>query len=67
MEVGTTAIAAYLREYEGERILVLNNLTKKSQEIHLPFKIPATATEIITQTFQSPAHLAPYQYLWIRL
>jgi len=35
-EAGTPAVAAYWRSYQGERLLILNNLSDIQQDISLP-------------------------------
>jgi maltose alpha-D-glucosyltransferase/alpha-amylase len=69
VDVGTSGVAAYLREYQGERLLILNNVTDGNLEINLPFTIPPDATEILTgeHPLPTPLTLSPYQYLWIKL
>jgi maltose alpha-D-glucosyltransferase/alpha-amylase len=72
VKVGTTEVAAYLRTYRGERILVLNNVTNQPQSIRLPFPLPANARDLLTNTNPlSPGcneiTLLPYQYYWIEL
>jgi maltose alpha-D-glucosyltransferase/alpha-amylase len=72
VDVGTTGVAAYLREYQGERILVLNNVTSQPQSIRLPFPLPSNARDLLTSTIpDSPGsdqmNMLPYQYFWIKL
>ena len=69
VDVGTTAVAAYLREFQGEQILILNNLSDKSQTIKIPFDLPSSAKNILTKApiNPQPSTLNPYQYLWIKL
>jgi len=67
VNAGTTAVAAYLRTYRDESVLILNNLTDTEQIVHLPFDLPSTAIDLLTgETLNtSQLSLAPYQYYWI--
>jgi len=69
VDVGTTSVAAYIREYKGERILVLNNVSGESQSIRIPFELPPTAIDLFSNAplTSSLDSLVPYQYFWIRL
>lgn len=69
VDPGTTAVAAYLRVYPGERLLILNNLSDQAQAIHLPFDLPQNARDLLKDSLIDPEldTLSPYQYLWIKL
>jgi maltose alpha-D-glucosyltransferase/alpha-amylase len=72
VDAGTTGVAAYLREYQGERILVLNNVSNQLQPIRLPFPLPANARDLLNDTIpglpgSDELKLLPYQYFWIML
>jgi len=57
------AIAAYIRKYRGENILVIHNLSNKTQEI----EISHNATDAFTRSSQSKGKLSlqPLQYRWL--
>ena len=68
VDPGTNAVAAYLREYEEDRLLILNNLTDQSQEIYIRLKTDRTVDILQAKTIPSiPKKLAPYQYFWLKL
>jgi maltose alpha-D-glucosyltransferase/alpha-amylase len=57
-------LLAYWREYEGERVLVLHNLTDAT--IH-GFVLENRSVDLLSGKSFSPGALtlAPYQYLWL--
>jgi len=69
LDVENNGVAAYVRKYQDEEIMVLNNLSKDSQSIQLPYKLPLKAIDLLKsipiQT--TPDRLDPYQYLWINI
>jgi hypothetical protein len=67
--VGTTGVAAYLREFKGERLMILNNLTDENQIIRLPFDLSPSAIDILNNDSipSTSQPLKPYQYNWIKL
>jgi maltose alpha-D-glucosyltransferase/alpha-amylase len=69
VDVQNHQVAAYIREYQGERILVLNNVSDMEQSFSLPFDLPSTALELLQNTTldTSVQSLHPYHYLWVRL
>jgi maltose alpha-D-glucosyltransferase/alpha-amylase len=69
IEVGTSAVAAYTREFQGEKILVLNNLSNISQRIDLPESFHTKSFDILEnkQIKTRIKKLSPYQYKWIKL
>jgi maltose alpha-D-glucosyltransferase/alpha-amylase len=68
LDVGTLGVAAYSREYQDERVIILNNVTNITQPVQLPFEITAGALNILDNfpITQNPKTLSPYQYLWIK-
>lgn len=75
-DAGTPAVAAYLREFEDERILAIHNLSDQIQSAVIPIararnihpldmlsdrSLRALENNHLTLT------LAPYRYLWLRL
>ena len=76
LDTGTTAVAAYFREYEGERILVINNLDNQIQPIVIRISRPRNIypIDILSERKMRPIEnshlsltLAPYRYLWLRI
>jgi maltose alpha-D-glucosyltransferase/alpha-amylase len=66
VDLGTKAIAAYTRHFQGESLLVINNLSDVPQTVQ-----PALSGEyqdVFTGrpfSFSQPINLQPYQYLWL--
>jgi maltose alpha-D-glucosyltransferase/alpha-amylase len=63
MDLGTDTVAAYQRSYNGEKILVVQNLDQSAHEI----TISDDAVDIITGTSISRGNISvePFQYLWL--
>ena len=63
-DVGTQALAAYTRSFENERLLILNNLSDKTQKIMLS----QDYTDLLSgRAFPAGAlTLDAYQYLWLK-
>jgi len=76
-EAGTSAVAAYLRSYQGENILCLNNLSDQTQQVQVGLeglRSGAPITDILAekeltglQGDRLSLTLQPYQYLWLKL
>ncbi|MGW8249838.1 MAG: maltose alpha-D-glucosyltransferase [Anaerolineales bacterium] len=76
VDVGTTAIAAYQRIYQDDRLFILNNLSDEPHIISLdlhPYR-GETVIDILSgrelhdvQENQVTITLQPYQYLWLDL
>lgn len=68
VDAGTTGVAAYLRVYQDERLLILNNVTDNEQTLQLPFELPTTVEVVLSSDPVTPdlLRLKPYQYCWIR-
>ncbi len=76
MDAGNTAVAAYLREYEDERFLILNNLSDQIQSAVIPIPRPRKIhpIDILTGRKLRPLQnnhltimLVPYRYLWLKV
>ena len=76
LDHGNRAVLAYVRTYEGETILALNNLSAGPQTVALPAgSLPvAEAVDLLDGHRATPVtpagfslDLAPYQYLWLKL
>ena len=69
VNISQPSIAAYLREFQGERLLVINNLGNAVQAVRLPEALSGTYTDNVTGRsfdFNQTATLEPYQYLWLK-
>ena len=65
VETSVPGVLAYRREYEGERVFVLHNLTDVSVE-GLACSNPSVDLLTGESYPAGPLALAPYQYLWLR-
>jgi len=75
VDCGSNAVAAYLRSYRGERLLVVNNLSAEPQTIALtvPEPKPSAWRDLMADSKDFPMQdgnlsltLAPYQYRWLK-
>jgi maltose alpha-D-glucosyltransferase/alpha-amylase len=76
VETDSPAVAAFLRTYQGERVLVVNSLSPAPQTVRLtlPGAAPSIWLDLLKgrpgpaiQAGQVELNLAPYEYLWLRL
>jgi maltose alpha-D-glucosyltransferase/alpha-amylase len=69
VDVGSMKVAAYLREFEFEKVLVLNNLTEETLSIIIPIRWTENAYDILEDMPISnpPERLEPFKYHWIKL
>ncbi|MEA3441052.1 MAG: maltose alpha-D-glucosyltransferase [Chloroflexota bacterium] len=74
-DTGTNAVPGYWRTYKDEKILVLNNLTSKSQQIEISLAPGGQSVPIELLTHTLPAQvnadklymqMNPYHYMWIK-
>jgi maltose alpha-D-glucosyltransferase / alpha-amylase len=67
--IGNPAIAAYQRKYQGETLLILNNLSEATQTIELPQKHHGDYIDLFSnreQQIDSSIMLQPYAFLWLK-
>jgi len=70
IESGNSSVAAYLREQDGESILILANLSDANQSVKIPPAYQKTGRELFTEqafSIEKRLELQPYSYLWIQL
>jgi len=68
VDVGTQTIAAYLRVFADETLLLLNNLSDSPQVAHPSAVVSMIYKDAFTGAsfdFSKPITLQPYQYLWL--
>ncbi|MGD0706955.1 MAG: maltose alpha-D-glucosyltransferase [Anaerolineaceae bacterium] len=73
LDCGTTAVAAYLRIYGDERLLVLNNLSASTQEFScsLPAEVRGSIQDLLNNQIAGDLNgklsmsLRPYEYRWL--
>ncbi|HET9907350.1 MAG TPA: maltose alpha-D-glucosyltransferase, partial [Anaerolineales bacterium] len=69
VETGNPAVAAYLRKYESESLLILSNLSGSPQTINLPSEHHRDATDLLTEIqvrLEATLELPPYSYHWLK-
>jgi maltose alpha-D-glucosyltransferase / alpha-amylase len=69
LEMGKPSLAAYRREYRGERLLILNNLSHAQQTVSLPAKLGDEYTDLLSNknlTTGSTLSMEPYSFLWLK-
>ncbi|HTP10515.1 MAG TPA: maltose alpha-D-glucosyltransferase [Anaerolineae bacterium] len=65
LEVGTNAVAAYRRQVEGDRVVVLHNLSDQAQPIELA-EFPHGGIDLLSRSrISQHLSLPPYQFLWL--
>jgi len=64
LDTGNPAILAYWREYQGERVLALHNVTEAAQKVTIEDR---SYVDLLTDKTYTSGRLtlAPYQYLWL--
>jgi maltose alpha-D-glucosyltransferase/alpha-amylase len=77
VECESLAVAAYIRQYGDDRVLVVNNLSsgKQAVTLKLPFASPGGELQDLLGKMAAPAmeegmirlELKPYQYLWMKI
>jgi maltose alpha-D-glucosyltransferase/alpha-amylase len=76
VNAGNTAVAAYLREYGDERVLIVQNLSNQIQSAVLPISRARKIhpVDLLSDRQLRPLQdnhvaltLAPYRYLWLKL
>lgn len=64
------AVAVYVRQHEGDNLLILNNLSSNSQTIQIPQKHHGNYDDLFNETSHilgETYSLAPYSYLWLKV
>ncbi len=70
VETDNPAFAVYTRKYQGETLLIINNLSASAQTISLPAEYHADYVDLISNTVQhidAALTLQPYAHLWLKL
>ncbi|HCB01624.1 MAG TPA: trehalose synthase, partial [Anaerolineae bacterium] len=70
VDANNPAVAVYIREYEDDTMLILNNLSSSTQSVKLPIQYQKNYFDL----FAGDAHvldealtLQPYEYLWLQM
>ncbi len=70
VETGNPDVAVYVREQDGESVLVFNNLSDACETAHIPAHYQQTGRDLFKNQQFSLAErleLQPYSYLWLLL
>ncbi len=70
IETGNSAVAVYIREYEGDTMLILNNLSGSTQKVQLPSEYQKSYIDLFagdSRLFNQELTLQPYAYLWLQM
>jgi maltose alpha-D-glucosyltransferase/alpha-amylase len=76
IDTSTMAVAAYLRSYQSEKVLVLNNLSSSHQSILIALPASGVSHSVdlcsgsrfsMKNADRIEIELEPYQYLWLKL
>jgi maltose alpha-D-glucosyltransferase/alpha-amylase len=68
LDAGNPAVAAYVREHDGETMLILNNLSASAETVHIPAEQQATYLDLFAGqnvAINDKITLQPYSYLWL--
>jgi maltose alpha-D-glucosyltransferase/alpha-amylase len=68
IETGNPSVAVYLRQHEGDSILVINNLSSSAETIQIPEEYQTTCQNLFggdSQTLTAQLTLQPYSYVWL--
>jgi maltose alpha-D-glucosyltransferase / alpha-amylase len=70
VETGNSAVAVYIREYEDDTMLILNNLSSSVQTLKLPIQYQKSYIDLFagdSHVFNEELTLQPYAYLWLQM
>jgi maltose alpha-D-glucosyltransferase/alpha-amylase len=69
IETSNPSMAIYIRKYQGETLLIVNNLSSSAQTVSLPAELHAGYIELLSnirQQINSSITLEPYDHLWLK-
>jgi maltose alpha-D-glucosyltransferase/alpha-amylase len=70
VEAGNNAVAVYIRKYEDDTMLILNNLSGSVQTLRLPIEYQKSYIDLFagdSHIFNEELTLQPYSYLWLQM
>ncbi len=70
VETDNPAFAVYTRKYQGETLLIINNLSDSAQALLLPAEYHADCVDLISnaaENIDATLTLQPYAHLWLKL
>jgi maltose alpha-D-glucosyltransferase/alpha-amylase len=70
LETGNPAVAVYLREHDGDAMLIFNNLSDSVQHVDIPAQYRTTCLDLFSgQTYSlgEMLEIGPYSYFWMQI
>jgi glycosidase len=70
INTGNPAVAVYSRQYDGDTILIFNNLSSSAETMNIPTEFQKTYLDLFAgheQTLVETFTLQPYSYLWLQI
>jgi glycosidase len=70
LDAGNSAVAVYLREHDGDKMLILNNLSASAETVTIPAEYQKTYADLFAgheKTLTEKLTLQPYSYLWLQM
>ncbi|MFN8414491.1 MAG: maltose alpha-D-glucosyltransferase [Anaerolineales bacterium] len=70
IETGNPTVTAYLREHNGDTLLIFNNLSDSTQVIEIPVEYQKETFDVFTAqpySLSTTLELKPYSYRWLQL
>jgi len=68
LDAGNPAVAAYIREHDGETVLILNNLSDAAEVVNIPAEYQTTYLDLFAGqniAVKDKITLQSYSYLWL--
>jgi glycosidase len=70
VDTGNQAVAVYVREHDGDTVLILNNLSASAETVNIPVKFQKSHLDLFTGqklNLTDKLTLQPYAYLWLHI
>jgi maltose alpha-D-glucosyltransferase/alpha-amylase len=70
LDTGNPAVATYIRELNGDKMLILNNLSAAEETINIPMEYRKSYLNLFSghgTTLVERLTLQPYSYLWLQV
>ena len=70
IDIGSPAVAAYIRQHHGDTMLILNNLSSSAEIVKIPVEYQKEYLDLFaghTQALSETLTLPPYSYLWLQM
>ena len=70
VDTGNPAVAVYIREHDGDTMLILNNLSSSAETVDIPTQYQKTYLDLFAgqdTTLTDKLILQPHSYLWLEM